>query len=84
MPLPAHYSRVKPQGPYTDSASVGVLSFLSLQQKPSLRNWLRVQGAHMIVDLHGTDSKKKKLQKHCYPFLSKQQQPSVKYLAIKT
>lgn len=36
----------------------------------------------MIVDLHGTDSKKK-LQKRCYPFLSKQQQPPVKYLAIK-
>lgn len=76
MPLPAYNSTAEPQGPYTDSAPVGVLSSPSLQQKPSLRNWLRVQGACMIVDLH--DSKEKKLKKCSYPFLSQQQQPSCK------
>lgn len=40
------YSRTKPQGPYA-----GVLSS-SLQQEPSLRNRLKVQGTCVIVDLH--------------------------------
>lgn len=55
MPLPFQYSSVKPQGPYTGSACVGVLSSCSLLQEPSLRNRLRVQGMCVIVDLHDTE-----------------------------
>lgn len=54
MPLPFHYSRVKPQGPYTGGAWVRVPSSPSLQQEPSLRSRLRVQGTRVIVDLHDT------------------------------
>lgn len=43
-------SRVEPQGPY--AAWVGVLSSSLLQQEPSSRNRLRVQGARVIIDLH--------------------------------
>lgn len=76
MPLPFQYSSVKPQGPYTGSACVGVLSSRSLLQEPSLRNQLRVQGMCAIVDLH-------EFRQHSHGSPSHHHQPPVKCSAIK-
>lgn len=74
MPLPAHSSRVKPQGPYTDKC----LSWSPVLSLPAAETKFKElaessRRTYMIVDLHGTDSKEKKLQKCSYPFLSQQQ-----------